>query len=159
MRSRNATEEEFMSVEEQARRSFNSGYNCAESVLLSVNKQACPNAQGTESFIPRMASGFGGGIARNGDICGALAGGIMAISLAFGRDNPDQSRDLCYAATDRFYNKFVEAFGTCRCRDLTKLDLKNQEHREAYQSRVHYERCNPIVAWAAKTAHEIIRES
>jgi len=148
-----------MSLEEQARRSFNSGYNCAESVLLAVSKQAGLMVQGFRSFIPKIATGFGGGIARNGDICGALTGGIMAISLALGRDNPDQSRDLCYAAADRFYNEFIEAFSTCKCRDLIGLDLKKPEQRETYQSRVHYARCNPIVGWAAKRAYAIIRES
>ena len=148
-----------MSLGEEARRSFNSGYNCAESILLTVTKQADLMAQDLGSMVPRIATSFGGGIARNGDICGAVTGGIMAIGLALGRDSSDQNRDPCYAAADRFYNEFIETFGTCRCRDLTALDLKKRDEREAYQSRVHYERCNPIVAWAAKKAHEIIRES
>ena len=148
-----------MSVQEQARRLFNSGYNCAESVLLAVSQQALLKARSSESFIPRIATGFGGGIARNGSTCGALAGGILAIGLVLGRDNPEMSRDLCYAAADRFYTEFIENFGTSRCRDLTELDLKKPEDREVYESRVHETRCNPIVAWAAKRAHEILLES
>jgi C_GCAxxG_C_C family probable redox protein len=148
-----------MSLEEQARRSFNSGYNCAESVLLAVGKETELVARSFESFIPRIATGLGGGIARNGDVCGALTGATMAIGLALGRDSPDQNRDPCYTAVDSFYNEFKEAFGSCRCRDITGLDLKNPKQREAYQSRIHYDRCNPIVGWAAKRAHDIIRES
>jgi C_GCAxxG_C_C family probable redox protein len=146
-----------MSVEEQARDGFNSGHNCAESVLLAVSGQNNPAARVFGPCVPRIATGFGGGISRNGDLCGALAGGVMAISLAFGRDTSTQDRDACYSAVDRFYNEFIQAFGSCRCRDITGLDLKNPEQREKYQSTVHYERCNPIVGWAAKKAHAIIR--
>ena len=146
-----------MSLEEQAMHNFNAGYNCAESVLLVVSRQPSVSRQGAESIIPRIASGFGGGIARNGDICGALAGGTMAISLALGRDMPDESRDPCYRAVDRFYNDFVRAFGTCKCRELTGLDLKTSAGFEAYRNKIHTQRCNKIVAWAANRAHEIIQ--
>jgi len=146
-----------MSPEEEARRHFNSRYNCAESVLLVVSKESGVAGRAAESFIPRIATGFGGGIARNGNICAALAGGIMAIGLALGRDKPEESRDPCYRAVDRFYNEFVEVFGTYRCRDLTGVDLKTPGGRETYQTRIHNERCNPIVAWAAKRASQIVR--
>jgi len=149
---------DVMNLEEQARSSFNSGYNCAESVLLVLSKQPELTRRGAESFIPRIGTGFGGGIARNGNICGALAGGVMAISLALGRDRPDESRDPCYPAVDRFYNEFVREFGTWRCRDLTGVDLKAPGGRKEYLDRIHNERCNPIVAWAAKRAYQIIKE-
>jgi C_GCAxxG_C_C family probable redox protein len=149
----------LMSLDEQAKRSFDSGYNCAESVLLVVSKQPGITRLSVESFVPRVATGFGGGIARNGEICGALAGGIMAISLALGRDEPDESRDHCYRAVDGFYSDFLKAFGTCRCRELIGVDLRTPTGIEAYHSRIHYERCNPIVAWAVTRVQQIIRES
>ena len=147
-----------MNLEEQARSRFNSGYNCAESVLLVLSKQPQLTRWRGGSFIPRIATGFGGGIARNGNICGALTGGVMAISLALGRDAPEESRDPCYLAVDRFYNEFVTEFGTWRCRELTGVDLKDREGREEYLDRIHNERCNPIVEWAARRAYQIIKE-
>lgn len=147
-----------MNLEEEARRNFNSGYNCAESVLLVLSRQLGATRRDAESFIPRMATGFGGGIARNGNICGALSGGVMAISLALGRDTAEESRDPCYLAVDRFYNEFVKEFGTCRCRELTGVDLKAPGRRKVYLDRIHNERCNPIVAWATRTAYQLIKE-
>jgi len=145
-----------MSLGEEARRNFNSGYNCAESVLLVVSKQSgLPG----EVIIPRIATGFGGGIARNGNICGALAGGVAVISLALGRDMSTESRDPCYRAVDQFYNEFLESFGAYRCRELTGVDLRTPEGRQAYESRIHNQRCNPIVAWAAERAFRIIRDT
>ena len=148
-----------MSLEEQARSNFDSGYNCAESVLLVVSSKSRASRRGADRYVPRIATGFGGGMARSGDICGALIGGVMAISLAMGRDRPEESRDACYNAVDRFYNEFAKTFGSCKCRDLTKVDLKTSTGIEAYRSRIHSERCVPIVAWVARRAHEIIRES
>jgi C_GCAxxG_C_C family probable redox protein len=148
-----------MTIEEEARSNFNSGYNCAESVLLVVTKRAGPPVERSQSYIPRIATGFGGGIARNGDVCGALIGGAMAISLTTGRNNPDQDREPCYTAVDRFYSEFMKRFGSCRCRDLTGLDLKNPEQRQIYQTRVHGRQCNPIVARAARKACDILNES
>lgn len=148
-----------MSLEEQAKRNLNSGYNCAESVLLAVGNEPGVSRNGAESFIPRMATGFGGGIARNSDVCGALSGGVIAISPALGRDRPEENRDPSYGAVDLSYNDFLKTFGTCKCREITGVDLKTQQGKDTYQSRIHQERCNSIVAWAAKSAHQAIQES
>lgn len=147
-----------MKIEELARQYFNSGYNCAESVTLAVCRESGYSESETIKFIPRMATGFGGGLARNGNICGALSGAIMALGLALGRDNSQQSRDPCYPAADQFYNEFVERFGHFSCRELTGLDMKNEQDRKKYTDAVHHDRCNPIVAWSALRAMEIIGE-
>ena len=147
----------ILSVEDVAIRSFNSGLNCAESVLTAVNKEL--KAGAANSVVPRIATGFGGGISRNGDVCGAVTGGVIAISLALGRDKAEQSREPCYGAVDRFYNDFRARFGSCRCRELTNANLKTPEGSTAYKTAVHAEVCVPIAAWAAKTAREIIEEA
>ncbi|MGA2790028.1 MAG: C-GCAxxG-C-C family protein [Candidatus Bathyarchaeia archaeon] len=146
-----------MIVEDEVSRVFDSGLNCAESLLLVVSKYTGLEKDSAR-FIPRVATGFGGGIARNGDMCGALSGAVMAISLALGRDRPDQSGDQCYTAIDQFYNDFVKAFGSSKCRELTHVDFKTPEGNAIYRERVHRERCTPIVEWAAKTASRIIKE-
>jgi len=146
-----------LSLEEAAKRNFNSGFNCAESVLLAVRNQF--ESAGGDSIIPRVATGFGGGIGRNGDVCGALAGGVMAIGLALGRDNAEQSREPCYPAVDRLYNEFKTKFGSCECRELTNTNLKTPEGTTAYELGVHSEVCTPIVAWTAKKTYDLIRET
>jgi len=148
-----------MSLQEVAKRNFNSGFNCAESVLLSVNNELHTKGKVGNQLIPRIATGFGGGISRNGDVCGALIGGVMAMSLALGRDRAEQSREPCYPAVDRFYNDFRTRFGSCKCRELTNANLKTPEGAAAYQAEVHKDICVPIVAWAAKRTHEIIKET
>ena len=148
-----------MELEEVARRNFDSGLNCAESTLSAVNSEFGPSERNVDQVVPRIATGFGGGIARNGDVCGALLGGAMAISLALGRDKGDQPREPCYTAVDRFYNDFRARFGSCKCRELTNSDLKTPEGFATYLAEVHNEVCVPIVAWATKRAHDIIMET
>ena len=148
-----------MSLEEVAKRNFNSGLNCAESVLLAVKNELNANGRAGDEMIPRSATGFGGGIGRNGDVCGALIGGVMAMSLALGRDRAEQSREPCYLAVDRFYNDFRAKFGSCKCRELTNVNLKTQEGLRAYKAEVHTGVCVPIVEWAAKRAHDVIKET
>jgi C_GCAxxG_C_C family probable redox protein len=145
-----------LSLEETAKRNFNSGLNCAESVLLAVKNEL--DSKGGQ-VIPRIATGFGGGISRNGDVCGALIGGVMAMSLALGRDTGEQSREPCYSAVDRFYNDFRNRFGSCKCRELTNANLKTKDGAAVYQTEVHAEVCTPIVAWSAKRARDIIKET
>ena len=151
--------EKLLTVEEFAKRNFNSGFNCAESVLLAVHSAINANESGNDQAVPRIATGFGGGISRNGDVCGALVGGVMAMSLALGRDKPEQDREPCYPAVDRLYNEFRTRFGSCKCRELTNANLKTPEGATAYKIGVHTEVCTPIVAWAAKRAHDIIKET
>jgi C_GCAxxG_C_C family probable redox protein len=141
-----------MSAEQDAKLHFNSGLNCAESVLLTLSGR--PANRNSGRTIPRIATGFGGGVGRNGDLCGAISGGVMAIGLALGRDRAEQSNEACYAAVDRFYTDFVKEFGSSKCRELTGIDLKARARSGTYQ--MHLERCNLIVAWAARRANEII---
>jgi C_GCAxxG_C_C family probable redox protein len=143
-----------MSAEQDARFHFNSGLNCAESVLLTLSGRLA--GQNSVSIIPRIATGFGGGVGRNGDMCGAISGGVMAIGLALGRDRAEQSKESCYAAVDRFYTDFVKEFGSSKCRDLTGIDLKTRAASGTYRDGARLERCNLIVAWAARRANEII---
>jgi C_GCAxxG_C_C family probable redox protein len=66
-------------VGEKAVSRFLSGYNCAQSILLTMSE----HRDGENVLIPRIATAFGGGIGRCGSICGALTGGVMAIGIKY----------------------------------------------------------------------------
>lgn len=147
-----------MDIEEKAKSYFNSGYNCAESVLLTLSRLPLFQGRDLARIVPRVATGFGGGLARNGSVCGALSGAAMGIGLALGRDDARGSRDPCYPAVDKLINEFQERFYSSLCRDISRIDLKTEDGRRRYQMLVHKEVCNPVVAWAARRASEIIEE-
>ncbi|HAD83029.1 MAG: hypothetical protein A2509_08030 [Candidatus Edwardsbacteria bacterium RIFOXYD12_FULL_50_11] len=144
-----------MDVSARALENFDSGYNCAESVLMAISEYLnMPNGRS----LPRIATGFGGGIARNGNLCGALTGGIMVIGLALGRDDNHGSRDPCYPAADRLFNGFLEKFGSSQCRDLIGVDLKTPEGQKAHANRDLKETCRSCVKWSARTSMDLITE-
>ncbi len=92
---------------------------------------------------PKVASAFGGGIGRRGSLCGALTGGVIAIGLKYGTDNPSvEEREHAYSLALEFYNRFEKECGSVFCRDLIGYDLTSQKGlAEARSSNVFMEKC------------------
>lgn len=139
------------SITEAARRSgvlFSSGYCCTEAVLMAMAE-----AQRVESeLIPRIATGFCAGMARRGDICGAISGAIMGINLALGRDAWDDPRDKDYAAVFELMKRFEKEFSSTDCRDLTGCDLSTSEGREFFEANNIKEQCKLYCEEATRMA-------
>lgn len=108
---------------------FNEGFNCAESVLMSMQEFL-----GLE-MNPTMATGFGAGIGRKGSVCGAVTGGILAINLKYGRQKAEdkESIEKAYSKAREFYNKFEEKMGSAICYDIIKCDLKTEEGQKIFE--------------------------
>ena len=122
-----------------------SGYNCAESVLLA----ACRQMGIEDALVPRLATAFGGGMARTGEVCGAVTGALMAIGARCGRDEAEQSREEAYAPTRRFLLAFAAEMGSLRCRDLTGIDMTTEQGMQQYRgSDVLHRVCLPAVGFA-----------
>lgn len=105
-----------MSRKEKATFVFKNGYNCAQAVFSSFadvldlsEDQAC-----------RIATGFGGGVARHGEICGAVSGGVLALSTKFGRgvNDPKENMEDVYSKTQELVKEFEKRMGTVNCKKL-----------------------------------------
>jgi C_GCAxxG_C_C family probable redox protein len=134
---------------------FKSGYFCAESVLMAVAEH-----RGIESaVIPRIATGFCGGMSRTSGLCGALTGGVMALSLLFGRDRPDDSRDTNYALVVRYKRAFEERFGSTMCSDLLGCDLATEEGSRIFEEKKLIDKvCAKVTEEAAGLVMEIVEK-
>lgn len=111
--------------------------------------------------IPRIASGLGGGIGRQGEVCGALTGGVMAIGLIHGPECPDdkETKNATYTKAGEFARRFGEVNGTVRCRDLIDLDLSSYEGVQEYYERNLYEEvCFGVVRNASRAIFELLDE-
>ncbi len=88
-----------------------------------------------ESCLPRVATCFGAGLGRRGEICGALAGALIAVGLRHGRreGEGDEAKERSYERAAYVVGAFRERFGTILCRELIDLDLSEPEGRETYQ--------------------------
>jgi len=114
---------------------------------------ALVRSQGIQSdLIPRIATGFGGGIAGTHESnCGALSGGVMAAGVFFGRDRPEDDHQRAYALVRNLLADFQEQFGTTICCQLTELDPQDPDWREKYHARnLRQERCVHFVRFVVR---------
>lgn len=134
---------------------FDSGYYCAESVLLAV-----ADAAGlTAPWIPRIATGFCTGMGRSYATCGALNGGILALNLVLGRDRPGESVARNYEAVRALTEGFRRHCGSTQCCELLGCDLESPEGREAYREAGLRAQCRETVGTGARLAAEILRQA
>ena len=141
-------------VEERAKQLFRSNLYCAESVLKAVAEEA-----GVDSpLIPRIASGFCGGVARTGEICGAVTGGVMALSLMFGRDRAEDSITGVYGKVQQLQAEFKKECGSVNCSALIGCDLATDEGHRAFVERGLHKKCLQFTGLAARLAAQFSGE-
>ena len=114
-----------MERSEKARQMFLSGHNCAQSVLLSF----ADDLKFSRELAQKMAAGFGGGMGKLQETCGAVTGSIMVLGLIQGErvNSNDELKDRAYASVREFTGQFATEFGTTRCKDLVGCDLNTRE--------------------------------
>lgn len=114
-------------------------------MLLGLKEELALEAD----LIPRIATPFGGGIARRGGFCGVASGALMAIGILLGRDKGGASTDPAFAAAGSFLDGFEREFGSLQCRTLTGYDLADKAELKAFlKSGTKEKRCAPILEWA-----------
>ncbi len=141
-------------AEKRSRELFQSGFYCAESVLMAIAESR--NIQ--SDLIPRIATGFCSGMARTGGQCGAVSGAIMAISLFKGRRSPSESVDADYALVREMMKQFAERFGSTNCRKLLDCDLDTPEGQATFRANHLLERCFDYAEGATGIAVSLLQE-
>jgi C_GCAxxG_C_C family probable redox protein len=131
---------------------FSQNYNCAQSVYA-----ACATGEGlSEAQRLALAAPFGGGIARQGEVCGALTGALLALGEANGESmaaDPIAARNALYERAWQLTEAFREAHGAIRCRELTGCALSTEEGQHSFKERgLHQNLCTKLVAFAAEEA-------
>ena len=124
------------------------GYNCSQATLTIC--QELLDMRHDE--VLKSAMGFGGGVGNQGDSCGAVCGGVMAISQKFGMaaPSPDKAelKELTYALTAEYVNKFRDVQGSAYCRDILGVDISDPEFRKTFWTDDKRRKCaeGPVMA-------------
>lgn len=106
-----------MSRTEIAISRFAEGFNCSQAVLSAY-------ADLDDETALKIASGFGGGMGRMADTCGAITGAFMVLGLRYGAASPDrEAREAIYARIREFAERFKERNGSLVCRNLLGCDI------------------------------------
>lgn len=112
---------------QKAEELYRSGqFLCSEAVFLVANEYlGCPLPDDTV----RLASGFPVGMGMAGCTCGALAGGVMALGLKYGRTEPGMTTPGMFEAAKELHDRFKARRRSVCCRVLTRrLELGSPEH-------------------------------
>lgn len=117
----------YEEVRKRAENYFKQDYNCAQAVALS-NLELLG---GQTSSIMQLAVGFAHGMSA-GCTCGALVGGVMAISTMLAGPETKGFDSEITEAVASLHREFVNMFGTACCRGLRKKlsPTKNKKCRE-----------------------------
>lgn len=146
-----------LELENQAVDAFEKGFNCSQSVFLAFSGRfGIP-----QETALLLASPFGGGLGRSGEVCGAVSGAVMALGLKYGFtsvDNPD-SKTETYGIIREFLDAFREENGSLRCPELLGCDLGTEEGSTfARENELHRKVCQPLVIHAVRRVHEFLDE-
>ena len=146
-----------MNRSEIAVNKFKEGYNCAQSVLFSYSDKL----NISKDLALKLGTGFGGGMGRKQEVCGAVSGGIIVLNLFYGRgENGDkQKQEHTYAKVRELIDKFEEKYDTINCKKLLGgCELLTCEGQEQFKSGKKIEKCYEYVDYTVKILEEITQE-
>lgn len=107
-------------------------------------------------LIPKIATGFCGGISRTGGTCGAVSGAIMAINLFYGRNTSDESSETNYMMVQKFIDMFTSKFNTTNCKELIGCDLGTDEGQYTFHSNNLIDHCGHYIEKASEMVTVLI---
>ncbi|ACL17827.1 C-GCAxxG-C-C family protein [Methanosphaerula palustris] len=146
-----------MAKADEAVTSFKRGFSCSQAVLSCYSEEL-----GLDRDVAnRVACGFGGGIARMGNICGAVAGAIMVIGMKRGTTRPDDTaaRERTYALVQQFIRDYTTKNGSIACPDLLGHDMADPvQFKEALEKKVAARICPGLVEDAVTVLERILNE-
>jgi C_GCAxxG_C_C family probable redox protein len=142
---------------EQAEFYAGQGFLCSESCLMALAE-----CQGVKNpLIPRVATGFGAGIGRSGETCGAITGAVMGLGIKYGREKvePIKDRRPYWYATE-LLERFREEHGALACPALLDLDIAKPADYEEYRKKnLWVSHCTKYILSATGIAWDIIDEN
>lgn len=142
-----------MTKGETAKNYFKQGFNCSQSVAAAFSQEMELN----EEVVTRLTAGFGAGMGRMREVCGAVSGMTFVISTLYHED-----KGSIYKRVQEVANKFKEKNGSIVCRELLGLTIKGADSpipekrtEEYYKKRP----CAELVEMAANILEKYIENN
>ncbi len=141
--------------EQQARKYFTDGYNCAQSVFLAYAKEYGFD----KDTALKLSSSFGGGMGRLREVCGAVSAMFMVAGLKYGytQNNNDEIKAKHYKFIQTLAHEFQNQNGSIICKELLGLDGEDNPVPSKRTQQYYKERpCEEFVANACKILDKYI---
>ncbi|MHA2326371.1 MAG: C-GCAxxG-C-C family protein, partial [Promethearchaeota archaeon] len=113
---------------DQAVSCYMEDFTCGQAILSTYGTHFGLN----RDIALKLATAFGGGIARLGETCGAVNGALMVIGLKHGRSEIKdlESKEKTYRLAREFIKRFSNRNGSIVCKDLLNCDINTTEGRK-----------------------------
>jgi C_GCAxxG_C_C family probable redox protein len=137
----------------KAAATFSEGFNCAQAVFSAF---APSHGIGKREAL-KIASGFGAGMARLQEVCGAVTGAFMVIGAADGEEvaTDHTARKKTYEDMRTLDRRFRKIHGSILCRDLIGVDMNTEEGQRTIKDRDLF---NTVCAKCVRDAAEIVEK-
>lgn len=132
-------------------------FHCSQAIAAAGQEKL---GKGNDEVIRAMGA-FGGGLGGNGEVCGALAGGLAVIGLRYSRANADEKENPRMWAdaqelVRRFRDEVVNQGDTILCRNISQVDWKDREMVKAFYKGDKVKVCIRIVGETAMLLGEML---
>lgn len=149
-----------MSKAEKAKALFMEGANCAQAVCGAFAAECGISKE--QALI--LSSGFGGGVGRMREVCGAVSGMVLVLNMLYGAGNAGDknAKDSHYARIQSVANAFKTECGSIVCRELPGLDKKAPTPAESEARTPEYYKkrpCADMVALAAEILEKYLEKN
>ncbi len=137
---------------------FNNGFNCAQSVISSFSDVIDIH----EKELLRLSHGFGGGIGKLQETCGAVTGAVMVIGALkkFSNEDDLKKHPDVYKLTQEFVNEFQKQNGSYKCLELLNCNLNTPEGIKVYtDGNYKVTKCSEYIKSAVKILEDFIKNN
>ena len=138
-----------MTKGEKAKALFLEGYNCAQAVFGAFAEDFGLDFE----LAMKLSSGFGGGMGRLREVCGAVSGMFMVFDMKHGYTSPTakESKMELYSHIQNLAKDFEDDNGSIICRELLGLSEKNSVPVPEDRTEKYYKKrpCAELVEFAA----------
>ena len=145
-----------MSRIEAAVSRFAEGYNCSQAVLSAYAEQFGVD----EKTALKIAAGFGGGMGRMAETCGAVTGAFMVLGLQCGQASPEpEAKEAVYRRIREYADHFRARHGSLLCRELLGCDISVPESlQRARELELFSKTCPQFVRDACEILEEMFQK-
>ena len=146
-----------MKRSDEALKAFDSGFNCAQSMLYTYGKEFFRE----DAFALKLASGFGAGVSYRGEMCGAVSGSLMVIGLHYGYSdlNMELQKEMNYLVATEFMAAFKQCNGSLVCNQLVKSEINTPEGLEtARRDGLFDKTCPGLIASASEILEALLKK-
>ncbi|MEE9912952.1 MAG: C-GCAxxG-C-C family protein [Deltaproteobacteria bacterium] len=132
-------------------------FHCSQAIAAAGQEKL---GHGSDEVIRAMGA-FGGGLGGNGEVCGALAGGLAVLGLRYSRAAAGEKENpKMWAAAEemmrRFRDEIVNQDGTIYCRDIACVNWKDREDAKSFYQGDKVKKCIRIVGETAMLVGEML---